>query len=161
VLSASKDRTVRTWDVKTGKELGRFTGHTDDVLCVTVTPDGKQAVSVGADKVVRHWDIATGKELHSLEGHATVLWSIGVSPRGRLAVSGGGSAAADNGLYVGAGTDFEPRLWDLATGKEIHLLEGHRNTTMSIVFTANGRHLFTASSDGSICMWKTDWPAGK
>jgi WD40 repeat protein len=159
VLSASKDRTVRTWDVETGKELGRFTGHTDEVLSVTVTPDGKQALSVGADKVVRHWEIATGKELQRLEGHTTVLWSIGVSPRGRLAVSGGGSIPGNGGVYVGAGTDFEPRLWDLATGKEIHLLEGHTNTAMSVVFTAKGRNLFTGSSDGSIRMWRTDWPA--
>jgi WD40 repeat protein len=161
VLSAGKDRTVRTWDIKSAKELSRFTGHSDEILGVAVTPDGRQALSVGADKVVRHWDIATGKELRGLRGHTTVLWSIGVSPRGRLAVSGGGSAPGGDGLYVGANTDFEPRLGDLATGEEIHVLAGPTNTTMSAVFAPDGRHLFTASSDGSIRMWRTDWPAGK
>jgi WD40 repeat protein len=161
MLTASKDHSVRTWDVETGKELGRFTGHSDEILNVAVTPDGREAVSVGADKVVRHWDVATGKELRRLEGHTTVLWSIGVSPRGRLAVSGGGSAPGNDGIYIGADADFEPRLWDLAIGKEIHVLEGHTNTTMSMVFAPNGRRLFTASSDGSIRMWRTDWPAGK
>jgi WD40 repeat protein len=158
VLSASKDRTVRVWDVEAGRELGRFTGHTGDVLGVAVTPDGRQAVSVGADRVVRHWDVATAKELHRMEGHRTVLWGIGISPAGRLAVSGGGSAVREEGFYRSAGEDFEPCLWDLAAGREVYRLEGHSDTTMAVEFAPDGRHVFTCSSDGTIRMWRAGWP---
>ena len=50
LLSASCDRTVRLWDVASGKELKRLTGHTDYVYCVAFTPDGRRALSGGADK---------------------------------------------------------------------------------------------------------------
>src|SRR6202011_4986125 len=102
------------------------------------------------DSVLRHWDFATGKELRRLEGHTTVLWAVGVSPTGGLAISGGGSSPAKKGNYRSAGTDFGPRLWDLATGRQIHRLEGHTNTIMSVVFAPDGRHVFTSSSDGTI-----------
>jgi WD40 repeat protein len=44
VVSGSKDRTVRLWDLATGQEVRRFTGHESTVRSVAVTPDGKYVV---------------------------------------------------------------------------------------------------------------------
>jgi WD40 repeat protein len=52
---------VRLWDVATGKEVRRFTGHEGSVNSVAVTPDGKYVVSGSGDKTVRVWELATGK----------------------------------------------------------------------------------------------------
>jgi WD40 repeat protein len=41
VVSGSDDKTVRVWDLATGKEVRRFTGHQGAVLSVAVTPDGR------------------------------------------------------------------------------------------------------------------------
>ena len=38
VLSGSHDRTVRLWDVQTGSEVHRLTGHTDTVMSVAFAP---------------------------------------------------------------------------------------------------------------------------
>ena len=43
VLSGSWDRTLRLWDVKTGKEMRCFKGHTDEIRTVAFTPDGRRA----------------------------------------------------------------------------------------------------------------------
>ena len=37
-LSGSYDQTLRLWDVRTGKELGQFQGHTGPVLSVAFSP---------------------------------------------------------------------------------------------------------------------------
>jgi serine/threonine protein kinase len=50
VVSGSGDRTVRLWELATGKEVRRFTEHESAVRSVAVTPDGKFVVSGSADK---------------------------------------------------------------------------------------------------------------
>jgi hypothetical protein len=47
VVSGSSDKTVRLWELATGQEVRRFTGHLDYVNSVAVTPDGKYVVSGG------------------------------------------------------------------------------------------------------------------
>jgi WD40 repeat protein len=62
-VSASDDRTLRVWDLATGAELARLTGHEDWVLAVALTPDGRRAVSASDDRTLRVWDMETGQEL--------------------------------------------------------------------------------------------------
>ena len=43
VASGSADRTIKVWDVATGKELLSLDGHTNGILTVVFSPDGRQA----------------------------------------------------------------------------------------------------------------------
>ena len=64
VVSGSDDKTVRLWDLATGQEVRRFTGHQSSVRSVAVTPDGRYVVSGSLDKTVRVWyigDLLPGK----------------------------------------------------------------------------------------------------
>jgi WD40 repeat protein len=49
------DRTIRLWDVETGKELHRFDGHGDRVGSVVFSADGRFCLSASADQTVRLW----------------------------------------------------------------------------------------------------------
>ncbi len=44
-------------------------GHTEFVYAVSITPDGKRAVSGSEDKTCILWDLNTGEELQTLMGH--------------------------------------------------------------------------------------------
>ena len=44
-VSASEDKTLKVWDLESGRELCTLTGHSDVVLGVAVTPDGRRVVS--------------------------------------------------------------------------------------------------------------------
>ena len=105
VVSGSEDKTLRVWDLATGKTKMTLQGHTESVIAVAVTPDGRQVVSGSYDNTLRVWDLAKRKTKTALQGHTGSVYAVAVTPDGRHVVSG----STDNTL----------RVWDLKDGKEI------------------------------------------
>src|SRR5262249_33660805 len=62
--------------------LGGEQGHSGQVWCVAVSPDGKVLASAGQDKTIRLWDLATARPLHTLAGNTDDVWSVAFSPDG-------------------------------------------------------------------------------
>jgi len=60
-LSGSWDKTLKLWDVATGKETRTFSGHTGGVRSVAFSPDGRSALSGSADKTLKLWDLTAGR----------------------------------------------------------------------------------------------------
>ncbi len=61
MASASKDESVRIWNIMTGDCLAIFTGdggHKDQVLCCDISDDGLKLVSGGMDHTVKIWDLS-------------------------------------------------------------------------------------------------------
>jgi WD40 repeat protein len=139
-LSGSSDKTIRLWDIQTGKELRRFEER-GTIDAVAMSADCHRALSGGTDRIVRLWDLQTGNEIRRFEGHTGYIYSVAFSPDGRYALSGS----------IG-----EPvRLWDVNSGKELRRLD-HKHTIDRVAFSADGSRLLSASRDGedqSVRVW--------
>ena len=83
-VSASDDKTLKVWDLESGRELRTLEGHSAWVNGVAVTPDGRRAVSASGDKTLKVWDLESGRELRTLEGHSAWVTGVAVTP-GRAA----------------------------------------------------------------------------
>ena len=59
----SMDHRLLVVDVQTGDVRHELSGHTDSIRDISVTPDGRIAVSASRDHTVRAWDLATGCQL--------------------------------------------------------------------------------------------------
>ncbi|KAG2028735.1 WD40-repeat-containing domain protein [Suillus americanus] len=57
IVTGSRDKNVRLWDVVTGKTVGEpLRGHTDSVNSVSFSPDGTRIVTGSSDNTIRLWD---------------------------------------------------------------------------------------------------------
>src|SRR4029434_10715980 len=63
LASTSADKTVKIWNVVTGREITTLRGHTDDIGVVEFAPDGKELATASSDKTVKLWDAVTWREL--------------------------------------------------------------------------------------------------
>ncbi|KAF2753966.1 WD40 repeat-like protein [Pseudovirgaria hyperparasitica] len=77
IVSASGDRSVKVWDVRTGKCLKTFQGHTKGIACVQF--DGRRIVSGSSDESVRIFDQSTGAEVACLNGHKNLVRTVQAS----------------------------------------------------------------------------------
>src|SRR5262245_48765159 len=138
-LSASDDKTLKLWDVGTGREIRAFTGHAGRVQSVAFAPDGRTALSASYDKMLKLWDVSTGKELRTFMGHYGEVNSAAFAPDGRTALSGGG--------------DANLKLWDVSTGKELPTHMGPRSQVDSVAFAPDGGTALSGGVDGALELW--------
>ncbi|ETO02042.1 WD-40 repeat protein, partial [Reticulomyxa filosa] len=74
ICSGSEDKTVRLWDIRTGKQIQIFKGHTNYVYTVEYLPsengisDTNIICSGSLDNTIRFWDIRTTKQLYEIKG---------------------------------------------------------------------------------------------
>lgn len=149
LLASSSDRTIKLWDLATGKLLHTFAGrspwsagwfadgHADRINAVTFC-DSKLLVSGGEDGAIKFWDVATRTLLKTVSGHDWGVAALAVSPSGLL-VSGGGDGAI--------------RLWDLETGELKGSLTKHRDRVNALAISADGRTLVSGGNDHKIRVW--------
>ena len=139
-LSGSRDRTVRLWEVATGRCVQTFEGHADDVTSVSFGPDGRSALSASLDKTLRLWEVSTGHCVRAFEGHKAFVDSACQSLDGQWALSGG----SDNTL----------RLWEVSTGHCLRTLEGHSGAVSSVCLSPDDRWALSASYDRTLRLWE-------
>jgi WD40 repeat protein/energy-coupling factor transporter ATP-binding protein EcfA2 len=126
-------------------------GHTDQVMSVVFSPDGKLLASGSADHSIMLWDITTHQPVgQPLSGHTKAVTSIAFSPDGSILASG----SEDNSVL----------LWDVKMHEGIgQPLVGHSGPVNSVAFSPDGNWLASGSEDGTVILWdvKTHEPIGQ
>jgi eukaryotic-like serine/threonine-protein kinase len=88
LATGAVDRSIRFWDLASGKLKGLLVDHQDRVTGLAFTPDGKTLASVSWDRSVRLWNVAAAQEVAVLEGHTAKVQAVAFSPDGRVLATG-------------------------------------------------------------------------
>jgi WD40 repeat protein/DNA-directed RNA polymerase subunit RPC12/RpoP len=145
LASPSEDKTVRIWDINSGKLLRTLKGSNTAPVCVAWSPDGKIMASDSNDTDISLWNGETGDSIRILKGHSDQINSIAWSPDGNILASG-------SGKYIDT-KDNTIRLWNAETAKTLKILKGHSAGVEGVAWSPDGRTLCSGSWDHSIRLW--------
>lgn len=141
------ERTVRQWELATGRELVSATtgGPLVDLRRVNgllwsamYLPDGADILTVGGSDA-RIWEIRTGRERMTFSPHSVVA-AASFSPAGDLVAT--------------ASWDNSAKIWNVETGKVKFKLEGgHDAAINTVAFSPDGSRIATGGDDGQVIFW--------
>jgi guanine nucleotide-binding protein subunit beta-2-like 1 protein len=141
-LSASWDRSLRLWNLKTGACFGKFLGHTKDVLSTAFSPDNRHILSGGRDGKLKIWNVK-GECVYTLEKDCHTDWvsCVRFSPAG------------ESPLMVSGGWDNVVKVWSLSDFRCMHTLRGHTGYINAVTVSPDGSLCASAGKDGCAKLW--------
>ena len=109
------------------------------------------------------WDVHAGTEIARLPGATDLpgfrvteytgpVGALAFSPDGKYLVAGFGN----KWMLASSRRDNPLKVWEVATRRLIHRLNGHTGFCMALDFTRDGKLLASGSRDGTALIWSTE-----
>lgn len=148
VATGSRDKTIKLWELSTGREVRSFLGHTASINQIDFSKDGKYLISGNGDGTARIWEVATGKELHSVKPDEERVTDVAYDPNGKF--------------FVTVGFGQKVRVWDVLTKKKLAEMEadGYAGSggLIHVAISPNGAWLAVGEDGFTANVYQTsDW----
>lgn len=156
IITASKDKTIRIWDSKTGKEKRKILGYLGagplgKVYAIALSPDEEQLAVAGYLKLYRNshnrmyiriYHYTTGVLIKAIAAHRSTVLDLAYSPDSKYLISGSGDKTA--------------KIWDVSKNFSlIDTITHHTNSVyaVKIVKQADRYLAITAGLDNQISLY--------
>ncbi|MCZ2340426.1 MAG: WD40 repeat domain-containing protein [Bacteroidales bacterium] len=150
LASASRDGTVRVWNLGNGREITVYRGHAEDlrsqtedtnvfrVPAVAFAPDGQSIASSGGE-VIHIWEPKTGKPLHTLKGHKGVAKAL--------------AFGSDANTLLSGGDDRTIHIWDVKAEKPVYTTSDQNQRVEAVAFGAGGQLIAAINAAGELSVY--------
>ncbi|CAG9460280.1 unnamed protein product [Pedinophyceae sp. YPF-701] len=141
VVSASKDRSVMTWNALDEKRVSYNTSPSGGIFSIVKLSD-TELLAVGADRRITHWDVRRPQPLDITEDAAKDnITSAALNPSATMLATG----SADGEVRLWA---VEPRARKLLASAQVHA-----GYVTGVTFSSDGRSLISVGVDGMCAFW--------
>jgi WD40 repeat protein len=132
------DKNCIIWDLETGIPVKTLLGHTDNISFVSISPDGRRAISGSYNETCILWDLDSGKPLRTLTGITGCTNLLRMTHDEKLAIT-----LSNDGYFI---------LWDLINGQPIRTINSEAE---NIFITPDGNFAISQEYD-SCTIWNLE-----
>jgi WD40 repeat protein len=167
VVTGSRDKSAKLWELSTGREVRSFLGHEGSINCIDFSRDGKYMITSSGDMTARIWEVSTGNLVFCTPKEEKYLTAAAFSP--------------DDKFFITAGYPNEAIVWDFNSKKEITRIKvnadqgagyginlavspdgkwlaiGEDNRTANVYATGNWEKKFTFKHETGYCGGCATW----
>jgi WD40 repeat protein len=137
LTSVGEDKTVRVWELATGREVLSLREHTDMCQGLSVSRDGRRIATGGRDATVRLWDATPlqGNERQEVRTfpQGGEVWTMAISP--------------DSQRVVSSGLDTPVKVWEVGSDRDPVSFSGHPSVVFSVAWHPDGRRIASSGWD--------------
>ncbi|KAG2147810.1 uncharacterized protein EDB93DRAFT_1250323 [Suillus bovinus] len=172
MVTGSLDKTLRLWDLKTGKMLKKMEGHCSEVMRLAVSRDGQLVASGHFYGEIIVWHGETGESLTNIKtAHTSSINSLDFSPDGTVLATGSKDkttklwntqtwrqqgnikcysdvncvrySPSHNGELLAIAADNNIQIYNPNTKERVASFKGHAHRNLSLAWTPDGTRLLT------------------
>ncbi|KAI0320397.1 WD40 repeat-like protein [Amylostereum chailletii] len=159
MFTAGKEGSILKWDLRTGARLATFpkirpgkgkgkekarpedvSGHTDEILSLALSGNGKYLASAGKDRKVGVWDVEKGEWVKGFGGHRDTISSVAFRK-------------GTQQLYT-ASYDRTIKLFDLSVMGYVETLFGHQDCVLALDALRAETAVSVGGRDKTARFWK-------
>ena len=148
LITASQAGPIKCWGV-----AGRWSpwktlsGHADRVLALDFNPDGSLLAAAAGEPTrggqLTLWETGKGMRIRRWDNaHTDSIFGARFSP--------------DGSKIATASADRFVKIFQVATGRELHALEGHSNHVLAVDWSADGKQVVSAGADNVLKFWDAE-----
>ncbi len=181
-LAIPESNNICFYNIDSKELINKWTsGHSDLILAVDISADGRILVSGGLDSTLLIRDFNSGEIIGKLNYHHGVITTLNLNKQKPLLASGSSDKTVvvydiDRQRIVFTISDFKSditkvkfsphgellavasldktiRIYDSSEGKLIAILEGHKKSVRDLCFDENGSFLFSCGDDSRLIKW--------
>ena len=134
LAACAADRSVRVYEVSSGKQTVLIEDHADWVMAVAFNHDGTRLATASRDKTSKVFDAATGESQITYPGHGEPVFSVAFN--------------SDGTQVLTAGRDKKIHVWNPADAKKIADIGGFGGEVYKLLLVEG--HVFSCSADKTV-----------